>query len=80
MQNVHCAFACSNTVILEIPPDYAGLHSDIVTDSFVMKDGYVLPPEHPGLGVVLTDEIKNRYPFVPGSGEFSSVPGKILTD
>ena len=43
-----------------------------------MRDGYVLPPEQPGLGVRLTDEIKARYPFVPGSGEFNSVPGKLL--
>ena len=44
-----------------------------------MKDGRVLPPETPGLGILLTDEI-SRYPFVPGSGEFNSVPGKELTD
>ena len=31
---------------------------------------------YPELGIVLTDEIKNRYPFQPGSGEFNSVPGK----
>ncbi len=80
MQNVHCGFAAPNTKILEIPPDYAGLHTDIINGSFVMRDGYVLPPDRPGLGIVLTDEIKNRYPFVPGSGEFNSVPGKILTD
>jgi galactonate dehydratase len=43
-----------------------------------MKDGYILPPEVPGLGVRLTDEIKATYPFVPGTGEFNSVPGKIL--
>ncbi len=80
MQNLHCGFACANTVILEIAPAYAGLHSEVVQDSFVMKDGYVYPPEKPGLGIVLTDEIKNRYPFQPGSGEFNSVPGKILVD
>jgi galactonate dehydratase len=43
-----------------------------------MRDGYVLPPQQPGLGVRLTDAIKARYPFVPGSGEFNSVPGKIV--
>jgi galactonate dehydratase len=80
MQNVHCGFAAANTAILEIAPDYAGLHSDVVDGSFVMKDGYVLPPERPGLGIVLTEDIKNRYPFVEGSGEFNSVPGKILRD
>ena len=78
MQNIHCGFAAPNTQILEIAPDYAGLHSEVIGDSFVMKDGFVLPPQEPGLGIVLTDETKNRYPFVEGSGEFNSVPGKIL--
>jgi galactonate dehydratase len=80
MQNIHCGFACANTVILEVAPNYSGLHSEVFGDSFVMKDGYVLPPQTPGLGVVLTDKIKKKYLFVPGSGEFNDVPGKILTD
>jgi L-alanine-DL-glutamate epimerase-like enolase superfamily enzyme len=80
MQNVHCAFATPNTRILEVPPDYGGLHSDLLDGAFVMRDGHVLPPDRPGLGIVLTDEIKARYPFRPGSGEFNSVPGKILKD
>ncbi|MGK0200304.1 MAG: hypothetical protein ACI91J_003594, partial [Yoonia sp.] len=43
-------------------------------------DGNVEPPPRPGLGIELTEETKRRFPFVPGSGEFNSVPGKILTD
>jgi L-alanine-DL-glutamate epimerase-like enolase superfamily enzyme len=78
MQNIHCGFAAPNTKIVEIPPDFAGLHSEVAGDAFQMKDGYVLPPYKPGLGIVLTNGIKNRYPFVSGSGEFNSVPGKIL--
>jgi L-alanine-DL-glutamate epimerase-like enolase superfamily enzyme len=80
MQNIHCGFACANTVILEILANYAGLHSEIIGDSFIIKDGYAYPPEKPGLGIVLTDEIKNKYPFVSGSGEFNDVPGKLLVD
>jgi L-alanine-DL-glutamate epimerase-like enolase superfamily enzyme len=80
MQNVHCGFAAANTAILEIPPDYAGLHSEVIDGGLVMKDGYMFPPDRPGLGIVLTDEIRRRYPFKPGSGEFNSVPGKILKD
>ncbi|MBN2455704.1 MAG: mandelate racemase/muconate lactonizing enzyme family protein [Sedimentisphaerales bacterium] len=79
MQNVHCGFACPNTVVFEVAPAYGPLHSEIMGDSFVMRDGMVLPPEKPGLGIELTDKIKNKYPFVPGTGEFNSVPGKILT-
>lgn len=80
MQNIHAGFAATNTCMLEIPPDYAGLHSEMIDGGLVIKDGHVLPPERPGFGVVLTDETRRRYPFQPGSGEFNSVPGKVLTD
>jgi len=80
MQNIHAAFAAPNTVICEIPPAFGPLHSELVGDSFVMRDGRVLPPETPGLGVTLSAEVRERYPFVPGSGEFNSVPGKELMD
>lgn len=80
MQNVHAAFAAPNTAICEIPPAYGPLHREVVGESFVMRDGYVLPPETPGLGIRLPAEVRERFPFVPGSGEFNSVPGKPLTD
>jgi len=80
MQNIHCGFASENTTILEIAPAFGPLHSNIIDDDFYMKDGYVYPPEKPGLGIRLTEETKNRFPFVPGSGEFNSVPGKILRE
>lgn len=79
MQNVHAGFAAANTLILEVPPDFGPLHSEVIGDSFRMKDGQVLPPETPGLGISLTVDLKNKFPFVPGSGEFVSVPGKALS-
>lgn len=80
MQNVHCAFACPNTAIVEVAPAYGPLHREIMGDSFVMKGGRILPPRTPGLGIRLTDEIKRRFPFVPNSGEFNSVPGKRMPE
>ena len=79
MQNLHFGFAAANTVILEIAPAFGPLHREVVGESFRMKDGRVLPPETPGLGIVLTEETKARFPF-KGGGEFNSVPGKILDD
>jgi galactonate dehydratase len=79
MQNIHCGFAASNTCILEVPPDPGPLHSEIMGESFRMKDGRVLPPQTPGIGISLTQETRRRFPFVPGSGEFNSVPGKMLS-
>jgi galactonate dehydratase len=78
MQNIHAGFAAPNTAILEMPPDYGGLHSDLIDGGLVIQDGYVFPPQRAGLGIRLTDEIRRRYPFQPGSGEFNSVPGKVL--
>jgi L-alanine-DL-glutamate epimerase-like enolase superfamily enzyme len=76
MQNIHAAFATPNVAILEIPPLAGPLHTEVYTDSYRFQDGYILPPEAPGLGVRLTDEFKNRFPFERGSGEWSTVPGK----
>ncbi|HMO59862.1 MAG TPA: mandelate racemase/muconate lactonizing enzyme family protein [Roseiflexaceae bacterium] len=80
MQNIHAGFASPNTIILELPPAAGALHTELWGDSLIMRDGYIYPPEQPGLGVRLTDAIKEKFPFVPGSGEFNSVPGKILKD
>src|SRR5207244_3653142 len=80
MQNLHAGFAAPNTVILEIAPAYGGLHSEVIADAFSLKDGLVAPPEGPGLGIVLDERIRERYTFVPGSGEFNSVTGKVLVD
>ena len=80
MQNIHSGFSCANTAILEIAPAYGPLHSEIIGDSFVMENGRALPPVKPGLGITLTDQTKNRYPFVPGSGEFNSVQGKVMPE
>ena len=52
------------------------LHTEIYADGYRFKNGYILPPEVPGLGVRLTDEIKKKYPFIRGSGEWNAVPGK----
>lgn len=79
MQNVHCGFACPNTKMLEVAPAYGPLHSEIIGESLQIKDGFVLPPEKPGLGITLSDYTIQRFPFIPGTGEFNSVPGKILT-
>ena len=80
IQNIHCGFAAPNTVILEVAPAYGPLHREVVGDSFAMSGGCVLPPHKPGLGIELTEETRRRYPFVPGSGEYNSVPGKVLPE
>ncbi len=78
MQNIHAAFATPNTVILELPPAAGPLHTEIWGDSLRMVDGMVLAPTAPGLGIWLSDDVKQRFPYVPGVEEFVSVPGKHM--
>lgn len=78
MQNIHAAFATPNVAILENPPLPGPLHTEVYADGYRFQDGYILPPQVPGLGVRLTDAIKAKYPFVRGSGEWNPVPGKAL--
>lgn len=80
LQNIHLAFACPNTLIVEVPPAFGPLHREVMGEAFRFEKGRVLPPQLPGLGIHLTDSIKERFPFVPGSGEFNSVPGKIMLE
>ena len=78
MQNIHAGFAAPNTCMLEIPPAFGGLHSELIDGGLLIKNGYVLPPDRPGLGIVLNAETKRRSPFVPGSAEFNRRAGKVL--
>lgn len=80
MQNLHVGFACPNTAVLEIAPDFGPLHRELMVEEFRLREGHVLPPQAPGLGIRLDDEIKRRFAFIPGSGEFNDVPGKRLAD
>jgi len=87
--NLHAAFACRNTAILEFAAYHPSrrelnthIEAPLLTDLWVeppeLKDGRLRLPSTPGLGVRLPDGFAERYPFQPGSGEFSSVKGKIL--
>lgn len=79
MQNLHAAFACANTAVVEIPPLAGALHTELWGDALVLdSDGYVQAPTQPGLGVTLTSATKQRYPFRPGSEEWVNVPGKQM--
>ena len=87
--NLHAAFACRNTRILEMHPINLGrpeLNSHIVapahTDLWIvppeLKDGRLRLADTPGLGIVLTADFINAHPYRPGTGEFNSVKGKVL--
>jgi L-alanine-DL-glutamate epimerase-like enolase superfamily enzyme len=44
------------------------LIEELFVEPLRIEAGYVYPPKAPGLGVKLTDEIREKYPFRKGLG------------
>lgn len=78
MQNLHAAFAASNTSIVEMIPAPGRLHTELWGDSISMDGSRIRRPDAPGLGVRLAPELADEFAFVPGSGEFANVHGKKM--
>ncbi|GAA2119466.1 mandelate racemase/muconate lactonizing enzyme family protein [Actinomadura napierensis] len=65
--NHHLGFTQPNCVMLERPVMGNPLETEMLVEPLDVRDGYALPPSASGLGVELTEEIKARYPYEPGS-------------
>lgn len=66
--NIHLAFATPNCVWVEHPVLGNPLESELLVEPLIIRAGHVQAPSAPGLGIVLTPEVREKYPFVPGSG------------
>ena len=54
--NVHFALSTHNFAILEYRPDDASDRRAVVDEPVTLQNGYLLPPERPGLGIELNLE------------------------
>ncbi|PZF85865.1 mandelate racemase/muconate lactonizing enzyme family protein [Jiangella anatolica] len=61
LQNVHAGFAAATTLTLELPATPGPLRTELWGDAVAVRDGHLTPPEAPGWGAVLTDEVRERY-------------------
>ncbi len=56
--------ACSpNFLILEGIEDWGGFHADILKTPLHWEDGYIVPPEAPGIGVELDEAVAEAHPY-----------------
>ncbi|MGD0073648.1 MAG: mandelate racemase/muconate lactonizing enzyme family protein [Candidatus Binataceae bacterium] len=65
--NYQLAFTIPNCVILERPIMGNPLETELMTEPLVLENGHVRSSTIPGLGVRLTDELKEKYRYVPGT-------------
>jgi D-arabinonate dehydratase/D-galactarolactone cycloisomerase len=65
MANYHAAFASPNCQWLEYPTQPNPLVTALLAEPLTVEDGHVLAPTAPGLGVSLTPELEQQYPYKP---------------
>jgi L-alanine-DL-glutamate epimerase-like enolase superfamily enzyme len=67
MANYHLAFTQPNCIWLERPVMGNPLETEMLMEPLRVEDGYLLVPTASGLGVQLTDELRTKYAYQPGS-------------
>jgi L-alanine-DL-glutamate epimerase-like enolase superfamily enzyme len=61
--NVHLAASCPNTLIVESISDGKDFHADLVRHPMQVEDGHIAPPDAPGLGVELNEDLARAHPY-----------------
>ncbi len=61
--NIQISACTPNFLILESIQTWGGFHAEILKTPIRWEDGYVIPPDAPGLGVELDEEVAARHPY-----------------
>jgi 2-dehydro-3-deoxyphosphogalactonate aldolase len=61
--NVQISACSPNFLILESIQTWGGFHGAILKKPLRWQDGYVIPPNGPGLGVELDEEVAAKHPY-----------------
>ena len=61
--SVHLSAAIQNCIVMELDYTYNPLREELLREPFKVKDGFLLPPEKPGLGIELDPNALERFVF-----------------
>ena len=61
--NIQISACTPNFLILESIQTWGGFHAELLKAPIRWEDGYVIPPEAPGLGVELNEAVAARHPY-----------------
>lgn len=61
--NVHLSASSPNFLILEGVQQWGGFHAELLSTPILWDDGYVTPPDNPGLGVGLNEDVALANPY-----------------
>jgi L-alanine-DL-glutamate epimerase-like enolase superfamily enzyme len=72
MANVHLALACGVVERLEMARELTDFQEAALVEKPVIRDGLLLAPTAPGLGIDFSPELAERFPFPAGLAERAS--------
>ena len=61
--SVHLGAALENCIVMELDYTYNPLREELLREPFKVSNGYLIPPEKPGLGIELNEEALGRFAF-----------------
>jgi len=66
-QNIHAACTVEGLLAMEFPQYVNPLATEPLKSIWKFEDGYLSPPEEPGLGVQISEELLRKYAYRPDS-------------
>ena len=64
--NIQIDTCSPNFLIQESIGRFDGFHAEILKEPIEWRDGYIIPPTKPGLGVELNEEVVAKHPYQGG--------------
>ncbi len=61
--NIQLGTCSPNFLIQESIETFGGFHAELLKEPIRWEDGYIIPPDKPGLGVELDEEVAAQHPY-----------------
>jgi D-galactarolactone cycloisomerase len=61
--SVHLSAALEDCIVMELDYTYNPMREELLLNPFQVGNGFLIPPDHPGLGVELNQEALRRFAF-----------------
>ena len=75
--NIQLATCSPNFLILEGIERWDGFHADILRKPLRWEDGYIIPPDEPGLGVELNEAVLEAHPYTGSRLHLEMAPDPV---
>lgn len=61
--SIHLSAALRDCIVMELDYTYNPLRDELLNEPFKVQNGYLIPPEEPGLGIELNEAALQRFAF-----------------